>query len=139
MAGLAGASLSLGSLNVFTNGMSADKGFLAYAANRFGQWTPGGSYLAALLFGGMDALRLRLQELNIAPQLLRMLPYLTTLLALMFTGKSCVLRLRTVCRLCIRYPRNAQKKQQDHASKSAAHENLSNKRKEDFGYGLFQK
>ena len=50
MAGLAGASLSLGSLNVFTNGMSADKGFLAYAANRFGQWTPGGSYLAALLF-----------------------------------------------------------------------------------------
>ena len=62
MAGLAGASLSLGSLNVFTNGMSADKGFLAYAANRFGQWTPGGSYLAALLFGGMDALRLRLQE-----------------------------------------------------------------------------
>ena len=41
MAGLAGASLSLGSLNVFTNGMSADKGFLAYAANRFGQWTPG--------------------------------------------------------------------------------------------------
>lgn len=88
MAGLAGASLSLGSLNVFTNGMSADKGFLAYAANRFGQWTPGGSYLAALLFGGMDALRLRLQELNIAPQLLRMLPYLTTLLALMFTGKK---------------------------------------------------
>ena len=88
MAGLAGASLSLGSLNVFTNGMSADKGFVAYAANRFGQWTPGGSYLAALLFGGMDALRLRLQELNIAPQLLRMLPYLTTLFALMFTGKK---------------------------------------------------
>lgn len=88
MAGLAGASLSLGTLNVFTNGMSADKGFLAYAANRFGQWTPSGSYLAALLFGSMEALRLRLQDLDVAPQLLRMLPYLTTLFALMFTGKK---------------------------------------------------
>ena len=28
------------------------------------------------------------RELNIAPQLLRMLPYLTTLFALMFTGKK---------------------------------------------------
>ena len=87
MAGLAGASLSLGSLNVFTNGMSANKGFLAYAGNRFGQWTPGGAYWASLLFGGMEALRIRLQSLDIPPQFLQMLPYLVTLFALMLTGK----------------------------------------------------
>ena len=34
MAGLSGASLSIGQLNIFTNGMSANMGFLAFAANR---------------------------------------------------------------------------------------------------------
>ena len=82
MAGLAGASLSLGSLNVFTNGMSANKGFLAYAGNRFGQWTPGGAYFASLLFGGMEALRIRLQALDVPPQFLQMLPYVITVIVL---------------------------------------------------------
>ena len=120
MAGLAGVSLSLGTLNVFTNGMSADKGFLAYAANRFGQWTPGGSYLAALLFGSMESLRLRLQALNIAPQLLQMLPYVVTLLTLMFTGK----RLRSPAADGVPYIHpisvpQAGKKQRKKAKKSA--------------------
>lgn len=91
MVGLSGVSLSLGQLNVFTNGMSADRGFLAYAANRFGQWTPAGSYLTCLLFGSMEALRMRMQDFNVAPQLLKMLPYVVTLFALMLTGR----RLRT--------------------------------------------
>ena len=51
-------------------------------------WLLADLLLAALLFGGMEALRLRLQNLDVAPQLLRMLPYLTTLFALMFTGKK---------------------------------------------------
>lgn len=91
MVGLSGVSLSLGQLNVFTNGMSADRGFLAYAANRFGQWTPVGSYLTCLLFGSMEALRMRMQDFNFPPQLLKMLPYVVTLFALMLTGR----RLRT--------------------------------------------
>ncbi|MGI6235244.1 MAG: ABC transporter permease [Christensenellales bacterium] len=86
LAGIAGVSLSLGSLNVFTNGMTANRGFLAYAANRFGQWTPIGSYLASLLFGSMEALRIRLQGLEIAPQFLQMLPYVTALIALTVRG-----------------------------------------------------
>lgn len=88
LAGLAGVSLSLGSVNVFTNGMSANKGFLAFAANRFGRWTPWGSYLASLLFGSMEALRIRLQGLGVAPQLMQMVPYVTTLLVLSFTGRK---------------------------------------------------
>ncbi|MDP4108603.1 MAG: ABC transporter permease [Bacillota bacterium] len=88
LAGLAGVSLSLGSVNVFTNGMTANKGFLAYAANRFGQWSPAGSYLASILFGSMEALRIRMQSSGIPPQFLQMLPYITTLLALTITGKK---------------------------------------------------
>lgn len=100
LAGLAGVSLSLGQVNVFTNGMTANKGFLAYAANRFGQWTPGGSYLASLLFGSMEALRIRLQELNVAPQFLQMMPYVTTLIALTITGR----RLRVPAADGVPYP-----------------------------------
>lgn len=88
LAGLAGVSLSLGSVNVFTNGMTANKGFLAFAANRFGQWTPGGSYLVSLMFGSMEALRIRLQTFDIAPQFLQMLPYLVTLIVLTITGRK---------------------------------------------------
>ncbi len=86
MVGLAGASLCLGAVNVFTNGMSAGRGFLAFAANQFGRWTPAGGYFASLLFGSMEALRIRLQTLGISPQLLQMLPYLTTLVALTISG-----------------------------------------------------
>ena len=88
LAGLAGVSLSLGSVNVFTNGMTANKGFLAFAANRFGQWTPGGSYLVSLMFGSMEALRIRLQTFDIAPQFLQMLPYVVTLIVLTITGRK---------------------------------------------------
>lgn len=82
--GMAGSSLCLGSVNVFTNGMSSGRGFLAFAANQFGHWSPTGAYFASMLFGGMEALRIRLQSLNVAPQLLQMLPYVTTMLALTF-------------------------------------------------------
>ena len=33
--------------------------FMAFAANQFGQWSPVGGYLATLLFGVMQALRMR--------------------------------------------------------------------------------
>lgn len=87
LAGVSGASLSIGSLNMFTNGMSANMGFLAFAANRFGQFSPWGSYLTGLLFGAMQALQIRLQGNTIPPQFLTMLPYVVTLIALMFIGK----------------------------------------------------
>ncbi len=85
--GIAGASLSLGMVNVFTNGMSGGRGFLAFAANQFGRWTPWGGYAASFLFGSMEALRIRLQSFELSPQLLQMMPYLATLLALTLSGK----------------------------------------------------
>lgn len=76
-AGLAGAFLSLGYLNVFVENMTAGRGWIAVILVIFGRWNPflvlGGSFL----FGSINALELRLQLLstNISPQLLTMLPY----------------------------------------------------------------
>lgn len=86
--GVSGTSLCLGAVNIFTNGIAGGRGFLAFAANQFGGWTPFGSYGASLLFGSMEALRIRLQSFGIPPQLVRMLPYLVTLLVLTRTGKK---------------------------------------------------
>ena len=87
-AGMAGGIMCLNTANVFVNGMSAGNGFMAFAANQFGQWTAWGGYFASLLFGGMSALRIRLQGIGVAPQLTSMLPYIVTLIMLMATGKN---------------------------------------------------
>ena len=74
--------MCLSSANVFVNDMSAGSGFMAFAANQFGQWSPVGGYLATLLFGVMQALRMRLQSFGIATQLTQMLPYLAALIGI---------------------------------------------------------
>jgi ABC-type uncharacterized transport system permease subunit len=61
MAGLGGAYLSIVDLGLFRQEMTAGRGFLALAAVIFGRWRAGGVLLACLLFGGTDALQLRLQ------------------------------------------------------------------------------
>ena len=78
--------MCLSSANVFVNDMSAGSGFMAFAANQFGQWSPVGGYLATLLFGVMQALRMRLQSFGIATQLTQMLPYLAALIGIKLTG-----------------------------------------------------
>lgn len=85
-AGMAGSVMCLSSANVFVNNMSAGSGFMAFAANQFGHWSPVGGYFATLLFGVMSALRMRLQSLGVATQLTQMIPYIAVLIGLRITG-----------------------------------------------------
>ncbi|MBD2385010.1 ABC transporter permease [Cylindrospermum sp. FACHB-282] len=91
LASLGGAYLTLVQVRLFSEGMSAGKGFIAIAALIFGRWHPIGSSLACLLFGATEALQLRIQALgvNIPYQFLLMLPYAIAILALVgLAGKS---------------------------------------------------
>jgi simple sugar transport system permease protein len=88
LAGLGGVSLALVGLGAFTENMTAGRGYIALAAVIFGRWNPLGAAGAALLFGLGDALQVTLQTqgwaATIPPDMLTLLPYLVTLLALIF-------------------------------------------------------
>jgi simple sugar transport system permease protein len=95
LAGLGGASLSVSTLNQFTNHMPAGQGFIALAAVVFGKWTPRGAFGAALFFAGANALRISLASSlpwvkEVIPSgFLLALPYFLTLLLLAgFVGKA---------------------------------------------------
>lgn len=84
LASLGGAYLSLGHLNWFSSNMSAGRGYMALAANIFGQWNPLGAFGASMLFSFTDAVQMRLQglNLNIASEFIQMLPYILTVIVL---------------------------------------------------------
>jgi len=85
LAGLAGASLSLGTVNLFREGMTSGKGFIALAAMIFGKWHPIGALLACLFFGVAEAIQIQASSLGlgwIPSEFLQMLPYVATILAL---------------------------------------------------------
>ena len=91
LAGLGGAYLSIGQLNIFTEGMTNGRGFIALAAVIFGNWNPWGAFGACLLFGLADAVQIQLQNAGVAipSEFLLMFPYVVTLIALaIFVGRS---------------------------------------------------
>jgi simple sugar transport system permease protein len=87
LSGIAGASMSIGLLNVFQQNMTSGLGFIAVALVYFGGWRPLGVMLGALLFSLVNALQLRLQVegVNIPSDLMVMMPYILTIIALVLT------------------------------------------------------
>jgi ABC-type uncharacterized transport system permease subunit len=59
LAGLGGAFLALVAASGFTTNQSGGRGYIGLAAMIFGNWRPGGTLGASMLFGYTDALRLR--------------------------------------------------------------------------------
>jgi ABC-type uncharacterized transport system permease subunit len=95
MAGAGGATLSICLSSSFSRNMTAGRGFIALAAVIFGKWRPGTAALACLFFGFSEAVEIRLQGVaipggvSISPQLIQILPYVTTILVLAgFVGHS---------------------------------------------------
>ena len=82
LAGLGGVYLSLGELDLYSDGMTAGRGFIALAAVIFGRWTPFGAMGAAIGFGALAALQFTLQRSGIPSELMQALPYLAALAAL---------------------------------------------------------
>jgi simple sugar transport system permease protein len=88
LAGVAGASLSIGELHGFTEGMSGGRGFIAIAAVIFGAWTLTGMVTACSVFGIAEALRFELPAMGYHPpsQLLIAFPFVVALLAMNALG-----------------------------------------------------
>lgn len=86
--GLGGAYLSLSYTHLWTNSLTAGRGWIAVALVIFAFWHPGRAVFGAYLFGGVTALQLRLQASGTAlsSSLLLMLPYVLTILVLAFSS-----------------------------------------------------
>ncbi len=82
IAGLGGVFLSLGELDIYSDGMTSGRGFIALAAVIFGRWTPLGAAGAAVAFGALEALQFVLQRAGVPSELMQALPYLAALAAL---------------------------------------------------------
>lgn len=84
-AAIGGCALTLSEVGYFASGgMTAGRGFVVLAAVIVGGWDPVRTALACLVFGGADALQLRMQtgDSIIPYQFFQMLPYLITIAAL---------------------------------------------------------
>ena len=99
--GFAGAHLSLGFLNCFTEGMSASRGFIAFACVVFGMANPPKVFGAALLFGFLQALGIRLQSVGVPSDLTAAVPYLATVLMLVYITVSATARKRNRARKAV--------------------------------------
>jgi len=89
-AGLGGAFLSLAATGIFLDNMTAGRGYIALAILVLGRRQPLGVLMAAMVFGGADALQLRGQNLGagLPYQFFLMLPYLLTIIVLVgFAGR----------------------------------------------------
>ncbi|MEW6623505.1 MAG: ABC transporter permease [Bacillota bacterium] len=84
--GIAGAYLSLAYAPTWLEHMTGGRGWIAIALVIFSTWNPARALIGAYIFGGVDALGFRLQAMNIGVSsfFLNMLPYLFTILVLIF-------------------------------------------------------
>lgn len=94
LCGLAGAYLATALQAGFVKDMTAGRGFIALAALIFAKWRPWHALWATLLFGFLQAIALRYQNIDlgglvIPVQLMDALPYILTVIILAgFVGKA---------------------------------------------------
>ncbi|NPV87787.1 MAG: ABC transporter permease [Anaerolineae bacterium] len=88
--GLAGAYLPMVYTGTFTENMVKGRGWLAIALTFFGGWSPHTIFYGSLFFAGVEVLAYRVQVIgSIIPyQFLLMLPYLATILVMVFTFRK---------------------------------------------------
>ncbi|BBI36428.1 ABC transporter permease [Cohnella abietis] len=98
-AGLAGAFMSNGLTNMFVKDMTAGTGFLALAVVLLGNRNPIGILIGSIIFGLASALATIVQTVPNSPipsQFIQMIPYVVTILALVFFALQNKRRLATL-------------------------------------------
>lgn len=90
LAGLAGAFLSIDYLASFSREMSAGRGYIAVVITILGGYHPIGILLAGWMFGFAQAMQITLQGAGIPTQFVQMIPYVVTLIVLVFGVKYVV-------------------------------------------------
>jgi len=90
MAGLAGGYLSLAYTPLWSEGMTAGKGWIALSLVVFASWKAERIMLGAYLFGAASIMHLILQgtRFEVAPNLLAMLPYVATIFVLVLLSSN---------------------------------------------------
>ena len=92
LAALGGAVIPLSTVSYFFPSIISGQGFIAIAAVIFGKFKPKNTVLACLLFGFCKSLSLTLGNpkfgLSVSVHLLSMIPYVITLITLLFMGRS---------------------------------------------------
>jgi simple sugar transport system permease protein len=88
--GLAGAYLSLIYTPLWVEGMVAGRGWIALALTTFATWRPWRVALGAYLFGSVTMIQFALQAegVEVASQLLSMLPYVATIVVLALISRN---------------------------------------------------
>lgn len=90
LCGIAGAYLSVVRAPLWVEGVTAGSGWIALALTTFATWRPARVLLGAYLFGGVTMFQFFLQGegVEIASQLLAMLPYVSTIVVLALISRN---------------------------------------------------
>jgi simple sugar transport system permease protein len=88
LCGIAGADLSLTNLRMFTQGMSAGRGFIAFTAAAFTAGSILPTAFISILFSIFLSLAIRLEGFGLPTHFLQMIPYVMTIIMLVFESQS---------------------------------------------------
>ena len=96
-AGLSGTFLSMSWVTFFMKNMVNGRGYIGLSAQNMANGQPVGSALVSLLFGATSSLSLTLKsQSNFPTEFLEMIPYLATILAIVFTSLYSIRRTRKI-------------------------------------------
>lgn len=82
LASLGGAFMTMAYLDYWAQDMMGGRGFIGLAATYIANGNVLGAVLAAIFFGATESISITLQTMNYTPELLRMIPYLSTFIGL---------------------------------------------------------
>lgn len=86
LCGIGGAYLSTSYLAMFTDNMTAGRGFLGNIASIMGGRTAGGTFLGSLLFGATDGFTMKIQTMGFPSQLIQLIPYVVAFLVVILSA-----------------------------------------------------